>query len=105
MGKTVVSRVLKFADDTKIYHIVNTSSDIETLRADLCNLFSWSSERQMLFNIEKCQVMHLGYGHPRVDYIMDGKRLETVIEEKDLGVIVSTVVTVTVTVTETAVFV
>ena len=43
----------------------------------------------MLFNVEKCQLMHLGYDNPRVDYIMDGKRLETVTEEKDLGVIIS----------------
>ena len=69
IDNSVVSRVLKFADDTKIYHIVNTSSDIKTLRADLCNLFSWSTEWQLLFNIEKCHVMHLGYGNPRVDYI------------------------------------
>ena len=89
IDESVVSRALKFADDTKIYHTVNTSSDIEMLRSDLCNLFSWSTEWQMLFNVEKCHVMHLGYGNPRVDYIMDGKRLETVTEEKDLGVFVS----------------
>jgi len=43
----------------------------------------------MLYNVEKCKVMHLGYSNPRVDYIMDGKRLESLIEEKDLGVIVN----------------
>jgi len=43
----------------------------------------------MLFNVEKCNVMHLGCSIPRVDYIMDSKRLESVNEQKDLGVIVS----------------
>jgi len=31
---SVVGRVLKFADDTKIYHTVNTTLDINNLRAD-----------------------------------------------------------------------
>ena len=41
----------------------------------------------MLFNVEKCQVMHIGYNNKKVNYEMDGKNLEEVDEEKDLGVI------------------
>ena len=86
---SVASKVLKFADDTKIYGIVNTAFNIDNMRSDLCNLFSWSVEWQMLFNIEKCKVMHLGFNNPCIDYIMNGKSLKSVTEEKDLGVIVS----------------
>ena len=43
----------------------------------------------MLFNIEKCKVMHLGYNKPKADYAMDGSVLQIANEEKDLGVIVS----------------
>ena len=46
----------------------------------------------MLFNIEKCKVMHLGYDNPHASYFMDGKfgnRLQEVSEERDLGVIMS----------------
>ena len=43
----------------------------------------------MLFNIEKCKVMHLGYNKPKADYAMDGSVLQIASEEKDLGVIVS----------------
>jgi len=43
----------------------------------------------MLFNIEKCKVMHLGYNNLKADYVMDGSVLQCVSEEKDLGVIVS----------------
>ena len=46
------SRLLKFADDTKIYFKVNSPENIERLREDLCKLVSWSKEWQMLFNIE-----------------------------------------------------
>ncbi len=32
--------------------------------------------------------MHLGSKHSKVEYIMDGTTLDTVIEEKDLGVLI-----------------
>jgi len=38
------SRLLKFADDTKIYFKVNSPENIERLREDLCKLVSWSKE-------------------------------------------------------------
>jgi len=33
--------------------------------------------------------MHLGYNNPKADYVVDGSVLQSVSEEKDLGVIVS----------------
>jgi len=41
----------------------------------------------MLFNLEKCKVMHLDFNNPQVDYNMDGVHLQAVPEEKDLEVI------------------
>jgi len=43
----------------------------------------------MIFNLEKCKVMHIGFNNPRVDCFMDAIRIQEVHEEKDLGVIVS----------------
>jgi len=64
------SRLLKFADNTKIYFKVNSPENIERLREDLCKLVSWSKEWQMLlFNVEKCKVMHLGYDNPHASYL------------------------------------
>ena len=85
IGDSVVSKVLKFADDTKIYGIVNSARGISNMRSDLNNR---STEWQMLFNVDKCRVMHLGFNNPSVDYTMDGKSLKSVAEEKDLGVTV-----------------
>jgi len=51
--------------------------------------FSWSVEWQILFNIDKCKVIHLGFNNSCVDYIMNGNSLKSLTEEKDLGVIVS----------------
>jgi len=42
----------------------------------------------MLFNIDKCKVMHLGLNNVKAKYEMNGKYLEEAIEERDLGVII-----------------
>ena len=43
----------------------------------------------MLFNVDKYKVMHMGYNNRHFDYLMSGSKLESVNEEKDLGIIVS----------------
>jgi len=48
-----------------------------------------SKEWQMLFNVEKCNVMHLGFNNPKVNYVMDATQLQVVSEKRDLGIIVS----------------
>jgi len=55
------------------------------LQIDLINLGKWSQEGLMLFNIDKCKVMHLGLNNVKAKYEMNGKYLEEVIEERDLG--------------------
>jgi len=42
----IVSHILKLADDSKIYHVVNSFTAIENLRSDLHNLMAWSNEWQ-----------------------------------------------------------
>ena len=42
----------------------------------------------MLFNLENCKVMHIGYGNDLAPYYMSNKLLSVVNEELDLGVIV-----------------
>jgi hypothetical protein len=42
----------------------------------------------MLFNVDKCKVMHFGYNNSKRTYEMNGKDLEEISEERDLGVIV-----------------
>jgi len=83
----VAGRILKFADDTKIYHMVYSEEDVRALQFDLCNLVEWSKEWQMLFNADKCKVIHTGYNNKLAEYHMNNVRLECVSEEKDLGVV------------------
>jgi len=43
----------------------------------------------MLFNADKCRVMHVGYNNNKKHANNDVNELECVSEEKDLGVIIS----------------
>ena len=51
IDEQIVSKILKFADDTKIYHSVQSPKDTETLQSDLHKLVEWSKYWQMLLNI------------------------------------------------------
>ena len=85
---SVSSRLLKFADDTKVFRNVSKAEDVDSLRQDLVNLYKWSVEWLMLFNVDKCKVMHFGYKNINAEYSMGGNILDVVKEERDLGVIV-----------------
>ena len=81
--------LLKFADDTKGIHKVNNNDDASKLQKDLDNLYHWSCEWQMLFNLDKCHILHLGNTNPHHTYNINGHPLKQVDEEKDLGVLIS----------------
>jgi ribonuclease P/MRP protein subunit RPP40 len=85
----IQSKVLKFADDTKVYRHVHSGTDIDILRSDLVKSFDWSKEWRMLFNIDKCKIMHIGYNNPNATYSVDSIDLSSVDEEKDLDVVIT----------------
>ena len=60
LDSDLVSKIGKFADDTKMYKNVNCTEDAEILRNDLSVLDEWSKKWQMQLNVEKCVVMHMG---------------------------------------------
>ena len=43
----------------------------------------------MLFNTDKCRVMNLGNKNPCIKYELGGRELESILEEKDLGVLIT----------------
>ena len=63
INDVVSSKILKFADDTKLYIVVTIQDDIEILRSDLVNLCHWSKDWLMLFNIDQCKTLHIGVGN------------------------------------------
>ena len=81
--------ILKFADDTKIFSRINNSLDSERLQSDLLQLIRWSEEWQMLFNVNKCKVMHIGKEEQQRQYFMHDQCLEVVCQEKKFGILIS----------------
>ena len=82
------SVLLKFADDTKVGRVVESEEQRQELQSTINRLVEWSEEWQMLFNSEKCHILHLGHRNARFEYTMGGRVLEAVESEKDVGVII-----------------
>jgi hypothetical protein len=69
---------LKFADDTKLFGVVQSRDDHQGLQHDLSTLFQWSKGWQMEFNVGKCKIMHIGRENKKYRYYMNGQELEAV---------------------------
>ena len=91
MLDSITSDGLLFADDTKVFRQITSKDDAMELQADLNRLKAWTEIWLLRFNADKCHVLTLGklenilHTHR---YNIDGKELEHVFEEKDLGVYV-----------------
>ena len=68
---------------------VNSIEEHAGMQEDLNKLQSWSKEWQMLFNVEKCKVMHFGRRNAGYSYQLDTRILDEVIEEKDIGITIT----------------
>ena len=83
------SKILLYADDTKLYKEINNEQDCLALQADIDNLVAWSSANKMRFHPSKCKVLTvtLQRNNPvNFTYNMSGEPLQVVESEKDLGV-------------------
>ena len=84
----IASKISKFAEGTKLCAKVNNKEEAKILESDLAKLFQWSTDWQMLFNIDKCAVMHIEARNKKFDYQLVGKQLRSTKEERDLGIII-----------------
>ena len=53
----------------------------------MIELFKWSEDWQMLFNLDKCAVMHFGFANEGLEVRLGDKVLGAQKSERDLGVI------------------
>jgi hypothetical protein len=86
---TLVTIILKFADDTKLAQRIQSVEDSDKLQECLNLLMSWAERWGMAFNIKKCKVMHLGRHNPRTAYWMGDQQLEVTEVERDIGVLMN----------------
>ena len=82
----VTGKILKFADDTKLFTKTKNIGDKHKLQDDIDKLVKWSEKLQMLFNFGKCKCLHAGPVNTGVNYEMGGTILSKTVKEKDLGV-------------------
>ena len=82
----ISSKVLKFADDTKVFRKVTNDTDKQSLQDDLDKLVKWSEKWQMLLNFGKCKCIHIGHGNVDEEYKMGDAVLDRTTQEKDLEV-------------------
>ena len=85
----ITSKVLKFADDTKVFRKIKSDEDRQQLQDELNKLTEWSEKWQMLFNFGKCRCLPTGHGNEDAQHTMGDTLVNTIVKEKDLGLTIS----------------
>ncbi|KAF7248247.1 RNA-directed DNA polymerase from mobile element jockey [Varanus komodoensis] len=88
MEEGVNSLLIKFADDTKNGAVATTEEQVLQIQKDLDRLWKWAGDNRMVFNVDKCKVLHLGHRNSCHKYRLGDKWLESSTCERDLGVLV-----------------
>ena len=81
----ISSKVLKFADDTKVFIKVTNDTYKQSLQDDLFKLVKWSEKWQMLLKFGKCKCKHIGHGNMDEEYKMGDAVLGRITHETNLG--------------------
>jgi hypothetical protein len=84
----LIELLLKFADDCKGKKTIMNDQDRKALQDTLDKLCEWAETWGMKFNKEKCKILHVGNNNPSYEYYMQGTKLATIDEERDVGVII-----------------
>lgn len=78
---------LIFADDLKIYKVIQSLEDCINLQKDIDNIALWASRNKMTLHSGKCEVMQFGRGRKFThNYILNGVTLKISESVKDLGI-------------------
>lgn len=85
------SKVAIFADDSKLFKIIEKPSDKFSLHQDLTQLSIWSDTWKMCLSIPKCKALNISRKKipTKREYHLNGSPLATVSEIKDLGITVT----------------
>ena len=88
----VKSKIKMFADDTKLWRKIKSEEDKIILQADMDKLNKWSEDWLLKFNVDKCKRMTIGKvpdGDYQIGTGVNRKTIQTVVEEKDLGICIT----------------
>ena len=80
------SRILLYADDSKIYSYVKSREDCKNLQEDIDKIVSWFNRNLMKLNTAKCKVVSYGRETIEYGYKIGNLVIERVEHMKDLGI-------------------
>ena len=63
------ARVLIYAEDVKLYSIINSSADASKLQSDLYCVVSWSKINNLNLNTNKCKEISYGKVNGIIDFV------------------------------------
>ena len=82
MEYDISSKVLKFADDTKVFRKFTNATDKRSVQDDLDKLVKWSESWQLLLNFGKGKYIHIGHGNMEEEYQMGDAVLGRIAQAK-----------------------
>lgn len=71
-----------------MYNRVDTPGDVCNIENDFAFLDKWSKQWKLQFNVNKCNIMHLGRRNPHSKCRFGSSVLSRILEKKDLGVLI-----------------
>ena len=82
------SKIASFADDTKLFKKIDSTTDAISLQSDLSNLENWSTSSGLVFNQDKCKCQRITRKKNPIkhEYKINNKSLVVTEKEKDLGI-------------------
>ncbi|GAB0187702.1 mitochondrial enolase superfamily member 1 [Grus japonensis] len=88
MNSGIECPLSRFANNTKLYGVVDMREGRDAVQRDLDRLERWVRANLMKFNKAKCKVLHMAQGNPKHNYRLGGEWIESSPEEKDSRVLV-----------------
>ena len=83
------SSIHLFADDAKIFRLVNSAEDAQLLQNDLSKIGEYFDDWQLRVNIEKCNTLHVGRSSNTMQYSLNQGVIAESSEVNDLGYIMT----------------
>ncbi len=89
------SKIATFADDTKIYKVINKEADASAMENDLANFQTPSANANLLLNTDKCKTLRITRKRNKINhnYKLQDSALKITDYERDLGVWTSSTLT------------
>ena len=89
LDTNIVSKMSKFADDTKLCHRARNPDHIVELQVDINKRVEWANKWQRSFNVDKCSVVHIEHKNMESHYNMSNQQLPTTDQQWYLGIIIT----------------